>query len=184
MLGGNLKNDRMISVRFQGKPFNITEEEAEVEHFYEDLQDLLELTPQKCVLFIIRDWNAKVGGQEIPGITGKFGRGVQNQAGQKLIEFCQENTLVIANTLFQQHKRRLYTWTSPDGQHRNQTDYIPTAKDGEALYSQQKQDWEVSVAQIMSSLLPNSDLNLRKWGKPLDHSGMTCIKSLTIIQWK
>ena len=90
-------------------------EEAEVEHFYEDLQDLLELTPKKDVLFIIGDWNAKVGSQETPRVTGKFGLGLQNEAGQKLIEFCQENTLVIANTLFQQHKRRLYTWTSPDG---------------------------------------------------------------------
>ena len=92
--------------------------------FYEDLQDLLELTPQKDVLFIIGDWNAKRGNQEIPGVTGKFGLGVQNEAGQRLIESCQENALVIANTLFQQHKRRLYTWTSPDGQHQNQTDYM------------------------------------------------------------
>ena len=83
----------------------------------EDLQDLLELTPQNDVLFIIRDWNAKVGSQEIPGVTGKFGLGVQNEAGQRLIEFCQENTLVIANTVFQQHKRKLYTWISPDGQY-------------------------------------------------------------------
>ena len=123
----------MISVRFQGKPFNITviqvyaptsnAEEAEVEWFYEDLQDLLELTFQKDVLFIIGDWNAKVGSQETPGVTGKFVLGIQNEAGQRLIEFCQENALVIANTLFQQHKRRLYTWTSPDGQHRNQIDY-------------------------------------------------------------
>ena len=115
----------MISVRLQGKPFNITiiqvyaptsnAGEAEVEQFYEDLQDLLEITPKKDVLFIIGDRNAKVGSQETPGITGKFGFGVQNEAGQRLIEFCQENTLVIANTLFQQHKRRLYTWTSPDG---------------------------------------------------------------------
>ena len=121
-------------IRFQGKPFNITviqacaptsnAEEAEVERFYEDLQDLLELIPKKYVLFIIGDWNAKVGNQETPGVTGKFGLGVQNEAGQRLIEFCQENTLVIANTLFQQHKRRLYTWTSPDGQHQNQTGYI------------------------------------------------------------
>ena len=124
----------MISVRFQGKPFSITAiqvyaltsnaEEAEFEQFYEDLQDLLELTPKKDVLFIIRDWNTKVGSQEIPGVTGKFGLGVQNEEGQRLIEFCQENALVIANTLFQHHKRRLYTWTSPDGQHRNQIDYI------------------------------------------------------------
>ena len=122
----------MISVRFQGKPFNIiviqvhapTSNAEEAEQFYEDLQDLLELTPQKDVLFIIRDWNAKVGSQEIPGVTGKFGLGVQNEAGQRLTEFCQENALVIANTLFQQHKRRLYTWILPEGQHQNQTDYI------------------------------------------------------------
>ena len=99
-------------------------EEAEVERFYEDLQDLLELTPPKEVLFIIGDWNAKVGSQETPEVTGKFGHGIQNEAGQRLIEFGQENALVIANTLFQQHKRRLCTWTSPDGQHQNQIDYI------------------------------------------------------------
>ena len=99
-------------------------EEAEVEVFYEDLQDLLELTPPKDVLFIIGDWNAKVGSQETPEVTGKFGLGMWNEAGQRLIELCQENALVIANTLFQQHKRRLYTWMSPDGQHQNQIDYI------------------------------------------------------------
>ena len=108
----------MFSIYFQGKPFNITviqvyaptsnTEEAEVERFYEDLQDVLELTPKKDVLFIIGDWNAKVGSQEIPGVTGKFGLGVQNEAGQRLTEFCQENALVITNTLFQKHKRRLY----------------------------------------------------------------------------
>ena len=122
----------MISVRLQGKPFNITviqvyaptsnAEETEVERFYEDLQDLLELTPKKDVLFITGDWNAKVGTQETLGVTGKFGLGVWNEAGQRLIEFCQEKELVIANTLFQQHKRRLYTWTSRDGQHRYQID--------------------------------------------------------------
>ena len=99
-------------------------EEAEVEWCYEDLQELLELTSKTYVLFILGDWNAKVETQEIPGVTGKFGLGVKNEAGQRLIEFCQENALFTANTLFQQHKRRLYTWTSPDGQHRNQTDYI------------------------------------------------------------
>ena len=99
-------------------------EEAEIEWFCEDLQDLLELTPQKDVLFIIGNWNAKVGSQEIPGVTGKFGLAVKNEAGQRLTEFCQENALVIVSTLFQQHKRRLYTWTSPDSQHQNQTDYI------------------------------------------------------------
>ena len=101
-----------------------TAEKAKVEWFYEDLQDLLELIPEKDVLFIIGNWNARVESQETPGITGKFGVGVQNEAGQRLIEFCQENALVIANTLFQQHKRRLYTWRSPDGQHHNQIDYI------------------------------------------------------------
>ena len=117
----------MISVCFQGKPFNITviqvytptsnAEEAEVEWVYEDLQDLFELTAKKDVLFITGEWNAKVGSQETPGVTGKFGLGVQSEAGQRLIEFCQETALVIANTLFQQHKRRLYTWTSPEGQY-------------------------------------------------------------------
>ena len=124
----------MISVHLQGKPFSITviqvyaptsnTEEAEVEWFYEDLQDLLALTPKKGVLFIIGDWNAKVGSQETPGVTGKCSLEMWNEAGQRLIEFCQENALVIANTLFQQHKRRLYTWTSPDGQHKNQIDYF------------------------------------------------------------
>ena len=99
-------------------------EEAEVEWWYEDLQDLLELTPQKDVLFIIGDWNAKVGSQKTPGVTGKFSLGVQNEPGQRLTEFCQENALIIANTFFQKQKRRLYTWKSPDGQHRNQVDYI------------------------------------------------------------
>ena len=93
-------------------------------YVYEDLQDLLELTPKKDVLYIIGDWNAKVGSQETPGVTGKFGLGVQNEGGQRLTQFCQENAWVIANTLFQQHKRRLYTWTSPDGQYQNQIDYI------------------------------------------------------------
>ena len=126
VLGCNLKNDK-ISVCFQGKPLNLiviqayaptsNADEAEVERFCEDLQDLLELTPKKDVLFIRGDWNAKVESQETPGVTGKFGLGVQNEAGQRLIDCCQENTLVIANTLFQQHKRRLHTGTSPDGRH-------------------------------------------------------------------
>ena len=124
----------MISVHLQGKPFNITviqvyapasnAEEAEVERCYEDLKDLLELTPKKDILFILGDWNAKVASQEMPGVTGKLGFGMWNEAGQRLIEFCQENALVIANTLFQLHRRRLYTWISPDGQHQNQIDYI------------------------------------------------------------
>ena len=126
VLGCNLINDRKVSVHFQGKPFNImviqvhaptsNAKEAEVERFYEDLQDLLELTPKKDVLFIIGGWNAKVGSQEIPGVTGKFGLGVWNEAGQRITEFCQENALVIANTLFQQHKRKLYT-LALDGQY-------------------------------------------------------------------
>ena len=124
----------MISVHFQGKPFDITvvqvyaltsnAEEAEAEQFYEDLQDLLELIPPKDVIFTIGDWNAKIESQEIPGVTGRFGLGRWNEAGKRLIEFCQENALVIANTLFQQHKRRLYTWTSPFCQYQNQIYYI------------------------------------------------------------
>ena len=98
-------------------PQPVTLKKLKLNGFNEDLQDLLELTPPKDVLFIRGDWNAKVGSQETPGVTGKFGLGMRNEAGQRLIEFCQENALVIANTLFQQHKRRLYTWTSPDGQH-------------------------------------------------------------------
>ena len=168
VLGCNLKNDRMISVHFQSKPFNITviqvyaptrnAEEAEVEWFYEDQQDLLELTPQKDVLLIIGDWNAKVGSQELPGVTGKFGLGVQNEEGQRLIEFCRENALVIANTLFQQHKRRLYTWNHQMVNTEIRLIIFFAAKDGEPLYSQQKQDRELTVTQIMNSL-PNSDLN-------------------------
>ena len=148
----------MVSVHFQGKAFNImviqayaptsNAEEVEVEWFYEELQD---------VLFIIGDWNAKVGSQETPGVTGKFGLGIQNEAGLRLIEFCQEKTVVIANTLFQQHKRRLYTWTSPMVTTEIRLIIFFAAKDGEALYSQQKQDWELTVTQIMNSLLPNSD---------------------------
>ena len=156
VLGCNLKNNRMISVRLQGKPFNITviqiyaptsnAEEAEVQWFYEDLQDLRELTPKKDVLFIIGDWNAKVGSQETPGVTGKFGLGVQKEAGQRLTEFCQENALIIANTLFQQHKRRLYTGTSPDGQYWNQIDYILYSQRWRSsIHSAKKQDWELTV---------------------------------------
>ena len=126
------KSEMQYLDAISGKPFNITviqvyaptSNAKEVEQFYEDLQDLLELTPQKDVLSITGDWNAKVGSQETPGVTGIFGLGVWNEAGQRLTEFCQENALVITNTLFQQHKRRLYTWTSPDGQHQNQIDYI------------------------------------------------------------
>ena len=167
VLGCNLKNDRMISVRFQGKPFNImvirvytpTTNVKEAEQFYEDLQDLLELTPKKDVLFIVGDWNAKVGSQETPGVTGKFGLGMRNEAGERLIEFCQENALVIANTFFQQHKRRLYTWISPDGQHQNQIDYILCSQGWRSSIQSAKTRLGATVAQIMSSLLPNSDSN-------------------------
>ena len=118
-----------------------------------NLQDLLELTHKKDVIFLTGDWNAKVGSQETPGVTGKFGLGVRNEAGQRLIEFCLENTLVIANTLFQQHKRRLYTWTSPDGQHRNQIDYILCSQRGRSSIQSAKTIWELTRAQVMSYLL-------------------------------
>ena len=137
-------------------------EEAEVEWFYEDLQDLLELTPKKDVLFIIGDWNAKVGSQETPGVTGKFGLTIRNEAGQRLIEFCQENVLVIANTLFQQHKRRLYTWTSPDGQYRNQIDYILCSQRWRSSIQSAKTRPGADCGSVHNSLLPNSDLNWRK----------------------
>ena len=157
----------MISVHFQGKPFNImviqvyaatsNAEEAEAERFYEDLQDILELTTKKDVLFIRGDWNAKVGSQETPMVTGKFGLGVQNEAGQRLIVFCQENALVIANTLF--HNTRE---DSTQGHHQMVNAKVRlsiffAAKGEEALYSQQKQDRELTMAQIMNSLSPNSD---------------------------
>ena len=174
---------RMVSLHFQGKPFNITviqvyaptsnAEEAEVEWFYEDLQDLLEQTPKKYVLFIIGDWNAKVGSKETPGVTGKFGLGVRNEAGQRRIEFCRENALVIANTLFQQHKRRLHMditrWSTP------KSDW---------LYSLQL---KMEKCYTVSKNKTGSWLWLRSWThycqtqteieesreKPLDHSGMT-----------
>ena len=157
----------MISVHLQSKPFNImviqvyapTRNAEEAEWFYEDIQNLLELTPPKDVLFIIGKWNAKVGSQETPGVTHKFGLGVQNEIGKRLIEFCQENALVIANTLFQQHKE-----DSAHGHHQMVNTEIRliilfAAKDGEALYGKQKQDRELTVAQIRNSLLLNSDLN-------------------------
>ena len=136
-------------------------------------QDLLELTPKKDVLFIIGDWTAKVGSQETPGVTGKFVLGVQNEAGQRLIEFCQENTLVIANTLFQQHKRRLYTWTSPDGQHRNQIDYVLCSQRWRSCIQSAKTRPGADCGSDHELLMLNSDWNWRKWGKLLDHSGMT-----------
>ena len=159
----------MISVRFQSKPLNITviqvyaptsnAEETEVEWFYEDLQDLLELTPKKDVLFIIGAWNAKVGSQETPEVTGKFGLGIRNEAGQRLIEFCQENAQVIANTLFQQRKRRLYTWTSPDGQQQNQIDYIPCSQRWRSSKQSAKTRLGADCGSDHELLLPNLDLN-------------------------
>ena len=143
-------------------PWPVKLKKLKLEQFYEDLQDLLELTPQKDVLFIIGDWIAKVGSQETPGVTGKFGLGIQNEAGQRLIEFCQENILVIANTLSNNTRE-----DSTHGHHQMVNTKIRLViffadKDGEALYSQQKQDQELTVAQIMNSLLPNSDWNWRK----------------------
>ena len=161
----------MISVCFQGKPFNTTviqvyaptsnAKEAEVDWFYEDLQDLLELTPKRDVLFIIGDWNAKIGSQEIPGVTGKFGLGAQNEAGQRLTEFCQENALVIANPLPTTRDNCTH------GHHQMLSTQIRlilffAAKDGEVLYSHQKQDQELTLAQTMNSLLSNFDLHCRK----------------------
>ncbi|XP_062826436.1 uncharacterized protein LOC134296169 [Anolis carolinensis] len=134
VIGFNPKNDRMISIRVQGKPFNITviqiyapttaAEEVELDQFYEDLQHLLDNTPKRDIILITGDWNAKVGSQMTTGITGRHGLGQPNEAGCRLIEFCQENSMCITNTLFQQPKRQLYTWISPAGQHRNQIDYI------------------------------------------------------------
>ena len=165
----------MISVRLQGKPFNIiviqvhapttNAEEAEGKQFYDDLQDLLELTPKKDVLFILRDWNAKVGSQEIPGVTGKFGLRVQNEAGQRLTEFCQENTLVIANTLFQQHKRQLYIWTSPGGQYQNQIDYISCSQRWKISIQSAKTRLGADCGSDYEILITKFRLKLKKVGK-------------------
>ena len=140
-------------------------EEAEVEQFYEDLQDLLELTPKKDVLFIIGDWNAKVGSQETPGVTGKFGLAVWNEARQRLIEFCQENTLVIENTLFQQLKRRLYTWTSPDGQHQNQIDYILCSQRWRSSIQSAKTRLGADCGSDHELIIAKCRLKLKKIGK-------------------
>ena len=162
----------MTSVCFQRKPFNITviqvyalinnAEEAEVKWFYEHLQYLLELKPKKDVLFIIGDWNTKVGSQDIPGVTGKFGLGVKNEAEQRLTEFCQENALVIANTLFQQHKRILYTWTSPESQYQNQIIYILCNQRWRRSIQSAKTRPGADCGSDHELLLPNSDLNCRK----------------------
>ena len=172
VLGCNLKMTEWSLLISKANQFNITviqayaptsnAEEGKIEWFYEDLQDLLELTHPKNVLFIIEDWNANVGSQETPGVTGKFGLGVQNEAGQRLIEFCQENTLLIANTLFQQHKRRLYTWTSPDGQHWNQTDYILCSQRWRSFIQSAKTRPGADCGSDHERLMPNSDLTWRK----------------------
>ena len=180
VLGCSLKNDRMICVCFQGKTSNIiviqvyalntnTEEDA-VEWFYEDLQDLLELTTQKDVLFAYLNalWNAKVGSQETPGVTGKFGFGVQNEAEQRPREHTGHNTL------FQQHKRRLYTWTSPDGQHQNQIDYVLCSQRWRSSIQSAKTTQGADWGSDHKLLMGKFRLNLKKMGeKPLDHSGMT-----------
>ena len=141
-----------------------TSNAEEAEQFYEDLQDLLELIPKKDVLFIIGDWNAKVGSQETPGVTGKYGLGVQNEAGQRLIEFCQENALVIANTLFQQHKRGLYAWTSPDGQHQNQIDYILCSQRWRSLIESAKTRLGADYGSDHELLIAKFRLKLKKVG--------------------
>ena len=164
---------------FLRQPFNITviqvyaptsnAEEAEVEQFFEDLQDLLELTPKKDVLFIIGDWNAKVGSQERPGVTGKFGLGIRNEAGQRLIEFCQENTLIIANTLFQKHKRRLYTRTSLDGQHQYQIDYILCNQRWRSSIQSAKSRPGADCGSDREHLIAKFKLKLKKVGKTTRH---------------
>ena len=173
----------MISVRFQDKPFNITiiqlcvpttnAEEAEVEGLCEDLQDLLELTPKIDVLFIIGDWNAKLGSQEIPGVTGKSGLRAQNETWQRLIEFCQENALVIANTGFQQHKRQLYTWTSPDSQYQYQINSILCSQRWRISTQSAKTRLGADCGSDHELLITKFRLKLKKVGKPLDHSGKT-----------
>ena len=147
--------------------------EVEVEQFYEDLQDLLELTPKKDVLFITGDWNAKVRSQETPRVTGNFGLEVQNEAGQMLIEFRQENALVIANTFFQQHKRRLCTWTSPNGQHQNQIDYIICGQRWRSSIQQAKTGLEADRGSDNELLIGKFRLKLKKVGKTTRPFSMT-----------
>ena len=173
----------MISVHFQGKPFNImvirvydptsNAEEAETEWFYEDLQNLLELTPKKRCPFHYRGIECKSKKSRNTWSNGKFGLGVLNEAGQRLTEFCQKNALVIANTLFQQYKRKLYTWTSPDGQYRNQIDYILCSQRWRSSIQSAKTRLETDCGRNHELLNAKFRLKLKKVGKPLDHSGMT-----------
>ena len=172
----------MISVPFQGKPLNITvfqvyaltdnSEEAEVDWFIEGLQDLLELMPLKWWSFHYRGLECKLRSQEIPGVTDKFGLGEQNQAGQRLTEFCQENALVIANTLFQQHKRRLYTWTSPDGQYQNQFDYIIYSQIRRSTIQSEKITPEADSGSNHKLLIAKFRLKLKILGKTTRHLGV------------
>ena len=171
VLGCSLKNDKMISIHYKANHSISQEsvyaptsnaEEAEVEWFHEDLQDLLELKPKKDVLFIILDWNAKVGSQETPGVTDEFGLQVLNKAGQTLIEFCQENALVIVNTLFQQHKRRLYTWTSPDDQHQNQIGCILCSQRGRSPIQSAKARLGADCSSDHELLIAKFRLKLKK----------------------
>ena len=162
----------MISVHSQCKPFNITviqvydptsnAEEVEAEQFYKDIQNLLELIPKKDVHFITGDWMQKQKIKKIPGITGNFGLGVQNEAGQRLKEFFQENALVIANTLFQQHKRWFYTWRSPDGQYQNQTYYILCSHIWRSSIQPAKTRPGADCGPDHGLFIANSDLNWRK----------------------
>ena len=162
-------------------PFNITIIQVyaptcnteEVEQFYEDLQDLLEVKPQKDILFIIGDWNTKVGTQEIPGVTGKFCLEVQNEAGQRPTEFSQENALVIENTFFQQHKRRLYTWTSPHGQYQNQIDYILCSQRWRSSIQSTKTRLGADYGSDQELLIVKFRIQLKKVGKTTRHSSMT-----------
>ena len=184
----------ILILDFNDHKFNITviqvyaptsnAEEAEVERFCEDLQGLLELTPKKDVLFIIRDWNAKVGSEETPAVTGKFGLGVQNEAGQRLIESCQENTLVIANTLFQHHKRRLYKWTSPNGQYCNQIDYILCSQRWRSSIQSAKTRPGGDCGSDHELLMAKFRLKLKKVGKTTRPFRYDLNQIPMIIQWK
>ena len=184
----------MIPVRFQDKLFSITviqvyakttnAKKAEVKGFYEDQQNLLELTPKTDVFFIIGNWNAKGRSQELPGVTGKFALEVQNEAGQRLTEFCQENALVTANTLFQKDKRRLYTWTSPDGQYRNQIDYILCSQRWRSSIESAKTRPGADCGSDHEILTAKFRLNLDKVGKTTGPFRCDLNQILTIIQWK
>ena len=172
-----------IQYQYQAYAPTSNAEEAKVERFSEYLQDVLELTPKKDVLFIIGDWNEKVGSQETPGVTGKFGFGVWNEAGEKLIKFCQETALVIANTLVQ-HKRRLYTWTSPDGQHQNQIDYILCSQRWRFSIQSAKTRLGADCGSDHELLIANFRLKLKKVGKTTRPFRYDLNQSLLFIQWK